>query len=235
MNYFRYDARLLLSSLPNLPKETFGNGSPPPSPTGWSDLPSDTEDTFFLDANEVEAVRREKRRRLLDATRIERLRAIQAADPDEEQEDVWGDDAEEPDGNQMELMRRTAAHLLSSPNPVQLEARILANHGADRRFAFLRGRWRNAWVAMKQEVRAENARKKLEEQESMKKASTGSNLIGLADYGDSEDEDDPKEAQEVQEENTTVVDDAKREARRVRAKEWAAKRRAEKALEDTTT
>lgn len=234
MNYFRYDARLLLSSLPSLPKQTPGNGSPPPSPTGWSDLPSDTEDTFFLDESEVEAVRREKRRRLLDATRNERLRAMQAADPDGEQEEVWGDDTEEPDGTQKELMRRTAAHLLTSPNPVQLEARILANHGADRRFAFLRGRWRNAWIAMKQEVRAENARKKLEEEESMKKASSGSTLMGLADYGDSEDEDDPKEAQEAQKENNTLKAEAKKEERRARAKEWAAKRRAEKAIEDTT-
>jgi len=158
---------------------------------------------------------------------------MQAADPDEEHGEVWGDDTEEPDGTQKELMRRTAAHLLSSPNPVQLEARILANHGADRRFAFLRGRWRNAWMATKQEVRAENIRKKVEEDESTKKASSGSTLMGLADYGDSEDDDDDN-PKETQEQFIVVEDDAKREARRARAKEWAAKRRGEKEIEDST-
>ena len=138
-------------------------------------------------------------------------------------------------------MRRTAGHLASSPNPVQLEARILANHGADKRFAFLRGRWRNAWTDMKNEARLEILRKKREEES--KKASTtkggGSLLTGLADYGDSDEDSDADEERKNEEPVEEVVevskppppeadDEAKKEARRARAREWASKRRADK-------
>ncbi|EEB88528.1 hypothetical protein MPER_13589, partial [Moniliophthora perniciosa FA553] len=36
-------------------------------------------------------------------------------------EDVWGGSDEEPEDTQKDLMRRTAKHILSSPNPAQLE------------------------------------------------------------------------------------------------------------------
>ena len=66
------------------------------SPTGWSDLPSDTEDTFFFDPDEVEEYQREKRRKLIDQSREERLRALQAEDdPSTLQEDIWGGSDEE--------------------------------------------------------------------------------------------------------------------------------------------
>lgn len=59
-------------------------------------------------------------------------------------------------------MHRTATHLLTSPNAAQLEMRILANHGADKRFAFLRGRWSRAWQITKARIKlgmeAEKAR-----------------------------------------------------------------------------
>ena len=69
----------------------------PDSPTGWSDLPSDTEDTFFFTPDETEDFRREKRRRLLEQTREERLRARMEEDhvEDVEEEDVWGGSDEE--------------------------------------------------------------------------------------------------------------------------------------------
>ena len=78
-------------------------------------------------------------------------------------------------------MRRTATHVLSSPNPAQLEMRILANHGADARFAFLKGRWARAWRLAK--AHAQLARAKAQE-----KAQGKVGLGGLAGYGGSDSE-----------------------------------------------
>ena len=93
---YRYDARLLLETLPlttSIPVHA------PSSPTGWSDLPSDTEDTFFFTPDEAEDFRREKRRRLLDNAREERLKARMEEDgvdeEPKEEEDVWGGSDEE--------------------------------------------------------------------------------------------------------------------------------------------
>lgn len=87
-------------------------------------------------------------------------------------------------------MRRTAAHILSSLNPAQLEMRILANHGADPRFAFLKGRWSRAWRTSKAHVRAE--KKEEEESRANVKASDGA-LGGLAGYASDSDEEQEEE------------------------------------------
>lgn len=150
----------------------------------------------------------------------------------------------QPDDPQRELMRRTATHISSSPNPAQLEMRILANHGGDKRFAFLRGRWGRFWKTEK--ARAKEALKATQEDER-----SGPGLVGLADYGDSDQDDDGPGEDEEQELNAgpsesnkiaevdaeevgdgegalpeSDVDAAIKEARRARAKEWAKKRRA---------
>ena len=67
------------------------------SPTGWSDLPSDTEDMFFLSPEEVEDYHRVKRRRMMEQGREERLRAMKAAEDEVEvhEEDEWGGSDEE--------------------------------------------------------------------------------------------------------------------------------------------
>ena len=96
----RYDARLLLDSLPSLSSpHDDGNATRPTSPGGWSDLPSDAEDTFFFSAGEVEDYHREKRRRVMDQDREARLRAIRAEQGDEEGErdprEDWGGSDEE--------------------------------------------------------------------------------------------------------------------------------------------
>ena len=100
--FFRYDARLLLDTLPdsNPRVSTDTVYQQPDSPTGWSDLPSDTEDTFFFTPDETEDFRKEKRRRLLEQTREERLKARMEEDhvedeEDQEEEDVWGGSDEE--------------------------------------------------------------------------------------------------------------------------------------------
>ncbi|KAI6044139.1 hypothetical protein EDC04DRAFT_3138098 [Pisolithus marmoratus] len=246
----RYDVRLLLDAIPtvhdhpSLPSPfTAAIGHPRPlSPSGWSELPSDTEDTFFFSPDEAEDYRRDKRRKLIDHAREERMRAILARDREREgatgeDSEVWGGSDEEPDETQKELLRRTAVHVVSSPNPAQLEMRILANHGADKRFAFLRGRWSRAWKASK-----ELARQEQREAQKAEKLSGCSSLQGLiADYGDSEGSgDEPSEGEAVEDKAMNVSkplvreldsaspDEADRQkARRERAREWSARRRAE--------
>lgn len=97
---YRYDARLLLDSLPTHRRHEGVPPQVPPSPTGWSDLPSDSEETFFHQPHEIEERRHEKRRKLFDFAREERLRALKDSDPDpvrdcEEDKEKWGDDSEE--------------------------------------------------------------------------------------------------------------------------------------------
>jgi hypothetical protein len=96
---FRYDARLLLDTLPVYPRFTDATKSVPDSPGGWSDLPSDSEDTFFFSPEEAEDFHREKKRRLLDQNREKRLRARRIEDGEfsegEEEEETWGGSDEE--------------------------------------------------------------------------------------------------------------------------------------------
>ena len=142
-------------------------------------------------------------------------------------------------------MRRTATHLLSSPNAAQLEMRILANYGSDKRFAFLRGRWSRRWNLIKVKARAPpeegDETGKLEE---MNKNQAGLGLV--TGYGSDDDDDDSVADNNIKEEpctiskdkdtvqhsppaeppdSTTMAEEAAKEARRKRAKEWAEKRR----------
>lgn len=82
-------------------------------------------------------------------------------------------------------MLKTAIHLASSPNPAQLEMRILANYGTDKRFAFLKGRWSQAWKMMKGKARMNK-----ENEEKVKTMSSGTALGGLDGYGDSDADSD---------------------------------------------
>ncbi|KAI0301352.1 hypothetical protein BC826DRAFT_988944, partial [Russula brevipes] len=99
----RYDARLLLDALPIVVDPTAApdaaSAHPPPSPDspgGWSDLPSDTEDTFFLTPDETADLHRTKRLRHLDALRTARLRALSPdAHPADADADPWGSSGEE--------------------------------------------------------------------------------------------------------------------------------------------
>ena len=125
-------------------------------------------------------------------------------------------------------MRRTAAHITSSPNPEQLEMRILANHGGDTRFSFLRGRWKCAWIRLKEEEMAKLERSK------PKPTTALSNLMA---YGTDSDEGDADEdnvtsvvsSVTIQHPGSGDVGEEVKATRRLRAKEWAKKRRAEKA------
>lgn len=117
--------------------------------------------------------------------------------------------------------------------------RILANHGADKRFAFLRGRWSQAWHTTREKARQE----KIAQSARSTQASHGAGLGGLAAYGDSEDGSEESEGGDISsvlkvgEGSTTTLDalekrdiqleDAEMEARRARAREWIAQRRAQ--------
>lgn len=107
-------------------------------------------------------------------------------------------------------MKRTAGHLLSSPNAAQLEMRILANHGGDKRFAFLRGRWSKFWNV---------TQRQLTQVRDKSKEPLG--LGEIAGYGSDESDSDI---------STVVVEDecAVKEARRARLRDWKEKRQAAK-------
>ena len=155
----------------------------------------------------------------------------------------------------MELIRRTATHTVRAANDAQLRARILAHHGADARFAFLRGRWSRAWAL----AQAEANRAVMEEREAQSAGALG----GLTGYGSGSEEDDAEddndggsggdavgssdnviertqlsegaaeEGQATKEEQSEEVPlQATQEARRAKAREWAEKRRTAKALAD---
>ena len=155
-------------------------------------------------------------------------------------------------------MRRTATHLLSSPNAAQLEMRILANYGSDKRFAFLRGRWSRKWNLIKVKARARPEEEKNKEKddetgrklEEMKKSQAGLGLV--TEYGSDDGDDSEADNNNVEEPDTiskgkdteqhhdsppaeppnptTVVEEVAKEARRKRAKEWVEKRREMKSM-----
>ncbi|KAG8760446.1 hypothetical protein FRC11_000400 [Ceratobasidium sp. 423] len=229
-----FDARLLLESLETVATPgsiQLSTEIDPPEGVGWDDLPSDTEDTFFLTPKEVDEYRHDKRRKLLEKERQDRLRALAEEDEvngrrAEPPEALWGGSDEEPDDVQADLMRRTATHIRASPNPTQLEMRILANHGADPRFAFLRGRWKRAWARMRQEqVRPTNLETKM------------SMIGGLTAYASDSDSGQRSGDEEEFDQNVHAVQETPpvsaehdelerlKAERRARAKEWARKRR----------
>ncbi|KIM61014.1 hypothetical protein SCLCIDRAFT_919647 [Scleroderma citrinum Foug A] len=110
----------------------------------------------------IEDCRRDKRRRLIDHGREERMRAVLERDGKTTQATslIYGATAMKRRtrrrGNPVlhSSTRRFIAH------SAQLEMRIMANHGADKRFAFLRGRWSPTWNAAKDAAR-QQYRKKL--------------------------------------------------------------------------
>ena len=63
-----------------------------------SDLPSDTEDTFFFSPSEADDYHREKRRRTMGRDRESRLQALRDTDQDDDDSpdgDLWGGSDEE--------------------------------------------------------------------------------------------------------------------------------------------
>ena len=93
----RYDARLLLDGPPTITNTGDRSSNAPRSPSpGWSDLPSDAEDTFFLAPEDIEDYERNKRRRAIDKLREDRMRALASDEEDVTvDDDPWGGSDEE--------------------------------------------------------------------------------------------------------------------------------------------
>lgn len=111
--------------------------------------------------------------------------------------------------------------------------RILANYSTDKRFAFLRGRWSRVWRTEKERAKQHQA----EEAKKVQLPMTLTSLGGLASYGESDPDDEESVDKPTEEpENVTGApctevghsnEDVVKEARRARAREWSARRRAE--------
>lgn len=118
----------------------------------------------------------------------------------------------------MVLMKKTAAHIAASPNPVQFELRILANHGADNRFAFLRGRWKRVW----EDLKAPNV--------DPPKAAFNNASMGLVSYPDSDGEGDEEAGTTDTPSASNITNEVKLKAQRLaRVKEWSRQRKEAKA------
>lgn len=137
-------------------------------------------------------------------------------------------------------MRKLSTTLSTAADPSLLEIRILANHGNDPRFGFLRkgGKWRNVWEEIRREGKVETA-----------VPAAGAAGLGLVAYGSEEESEEEEgvveevqEAQEVREEVPAVIDEpaeeevlvpplemeedrAKKEVKQEKAREWARKRK----------
>jgi len=93
--FFRFDSRLLLTSLP---RPTASTSYDPLANIGWDDLDSDSEDTFFMSSAEIEAFKADKIRCEMEESRQKRMRALEereAAERDPNDPAGWGGSDEE--------------------------------------------------------------------------------------------------------------------------------------------
>jgi hypothetical protein len=123
----------------------------------------------------------------------------------------------QPTKDQLDLMKRTASALQGASNSTLLEMKIMANYGADPRFAFLRKgknqRWRETWQRLRRCESVENGRAEGGEKAKSENSKAAMILVG---YDSSSDvEDDGEEA----------AMRAKKKRRLQLEKEWSAKRR----------
>ncbi|GAA6035256.1 hypothetical protein JCM8097_008787 [Rhodosporidiobolus ruineniae] len=204
----RYDLLHLLPSLPShlsfphpAPTPSLSTSDPPPaarSPSpGFSDLPSDHEELFFFSPAERLEVERKKKRRRVEEERERRVKAVEERERQEalERGEALADDDEgdELSPAQLALMHKLHATLSTSPNPSLLELRILANHGSDPKFAFLRAvrpgvresererRAREVWGRIRRGEKVDERGELVAEEKEEKKG--GGALGGLAAYG----------------------------------------------------
>ncbi|SCZ90940.1 BZ3500_MvSof-1268-A1-R1_Chr1-3g02403 [Microbotryum saponariae] len=230
----RYDALNLLSSLPILEPTT----TPllPPD-LGFEDLPDDAEEMFYFEPEEREAIERERRSKRLELGREERIKALKREEEEEEEEENE-DEETEPSEIQLALMKKLHTTLSNAADPSLLEIRIMANHGRDPRFDFLRkeGKWSDVWERIKKgEPVGEEARRNAEE-------NVGNGLgLGLNGYGsDSEEEEGDTAAAEEEDKLKDAANEAsiptpsteedkdeqeRRAKKAEKIKEWARKRK----------
>ncbi|CAO1636188.1 unnamed protein product [Sympodiomycopsis kandeliae] len=223
---------------------------------GISDL-EESEKAAYLDQKRLERKRKRAAHDLqdektdyrarLDEMQRKRVQALEAAAAESRSQKVVESTTPLTE-NTFKLMLRTSQAIRSSPNAVQLEAKIFANHGNDPRFAFLRGNdndndnsaidARAIWLRLKagQDISWKVVQNLInghehavddEPLEGQKQA-----LLSGYDSSDSESETEGQNAQSDQDE-LAVLDDTTPDKGRTeppsdriaRAREWAAARR----------
>lgn len=225
-----------------------------------SSLESEEEDVFHLKshpikdeteigtASEDQAERFAKHQEYLEKLRESRMEALQSQQQDEEEEvskaqEHTSSNEELITSEQFNLMQKTAQALRGAGNRSILEARILANHGNDARFAFLRkqadgnsqspGRLYRTWQALK-----EGKNITLEAVNS----DTNASLNTLVAYESSEEEDDDPETEgqtgqptKTSENSLPIAEEdaeTKRKRRLQLAHEWSKKKQEERAKKE---
>lgn len=213
---------------------------------GWSDLDSDSEDLFYMTPLEVSTFIHNKAKAKLDAQHS--LRLANLGSPSSSSSPSPCCDSEDEfiglEKSQFDLMAKTARILSTSSNPAMLELKILANHGGDARFGFLRkdqdSRWNGVWEALKKckgELGYEDALQLVQPNKTVEDNAKDKNKQGgggLVAYEDSESESEPQleapseektlikpsENQEGEEDNEAKLKKQKQTERLARAKEW---------------
>ncbi|KAK4058223.1 hypothetical protein OIO90_000962 [Microbotryomycetes sp. JL221] len=236
----KYDALNLLPTLPFSLEQS--PPSPAPSSTGFSDMPSDSEELFYFDQQTREDIARDKKRRRLERERDERIRQIDQATAREQEQNAVQD--EEPSQTQLDMMRKLNSTLLAATDPKMLEIRIMTKYSTDERFDFLKknGRFRKYW----EQIREDSRQKQNADKEAELVKST---LVGYGCDSDNDQAEDCRRnktepalppsteiATTVENGATAEVNDdstaaqrKKREERAAKAKAWAERRKAERA------
>ncbi|TKY87642.1 hypothetical protein EX895_003223 [Sporisorium graminicola] len=193
----RYDAVHLLSELPEKPLICRVTNVDEDD-RGWSDLDSDTEDLFYMTSDEAATFTHQKAKAAMEAQHTARLAQLDSPAPSPPPPtSTTAEDAMPPplSKSQFELMQKTAKVVSSSTNVSLLELKILANHGGDPRFAFLRTdggeqrRLGQIWKDLKArqgEVSYEEALKMCDDGGGRGQGAKSSSGGGLVAYGDSD-------------------------------------------------
>jgi hypothetical protein len=111
-------------------------------------------------------------------------------------------------------MRKLDKTLQAAQEPTLLEMRILANHGSDPRFSFLRkdGQWREEWEQIRREGReAESEAQAAAAAEQLRSTAAGTlqagpALVGYGSEEDSEGEPERSSLQDSQQNDTSAID-----------------------------
>ncbi|GAA5974070.1 hypothetical protein JCM11641_008245 [Rhodosporidiobolus odoratus] len=204
-----YDLLHLLPTLPSTypsrPTISAITQGDPDLERGFDFLPSEHEELFFFTPQERVELERKKKRRKVEEGREERVRMLEERERAEQAEQ---NEADKPSAEQLALMQRLHRTLQTSPNPSLLELRILANHGSDPRFRFLRckgqgqgeekngGKLSEVWERIRRGEDPLGREKEVEKETAM----GGGGLGGLLAYGSSDEEEDEAGGAEGEEE-----------------------------------
>ncbi|KIS66089.1 uncharacterized protein UMAG_05830 [Mycosarcoma maydis] len=247
----RYDAVHLLSQLPQKPPNTHTETDE--IDIGWSDLESDTEDLFFMTDAEAADFQHNKARAALEAQRLTRLEELgpSSPSPSTASHTTVKDDekVEELSKVQFELMQKTARVVTSSSNASLLEMKILANHGGDGRFDFLRKEWNQRWGGIWEVLKASKGEMGYDAALRIPNGKTNTPPAlqpGLVAYDDSDGEAQESDQAETNESNqkaeqtsvkraeTATLKKQKQTERLARAKKWLESRSAKPASPSPT-